>query len=90
VEKYGIAGNATDDNIMRRRNDRNSMPDNNGKNTDTHSRRLIIIALHGKNCYENMPRCHIVGRVEYSSNWIQALTVPMHLSLKTDPLCPIL
>jgi hypothetical protein len=26
----------------------------------------------------------------YSSNWVWALSVPMHLGLKTTPLCPIL
>jgi len=29
-------------------------------------------------------------RVEYSNNWLQALSVPMHLGLKTAPLCLIL
>ena len=35
-EKHGGARQATDDNIIRRRRDAICVPDNEGKNTDTH------------------------------------------------------
>jgi hypothetical protein len=55
-KKYGRAGQATDDNIIRRRKD--------GKNTDTHTHTyyLIFITLlfHCKICYLNVPQCYVI------------------------------
>jgi len=45
LEKYGTARPATDDSIVRRRKDAIYMPDNMGKNTDTHSEYLILNAF---------------------------------------------
>jgi hypothetical protein len=44
VEKYGRAGQATDDKVIRRRKSAICLQDNYGKNTDTPLEYLIIIA----------------------------------------------
>jgi hypothetical protein len=50
-KKYGTAGQATDDNIIRRMRFACSIT----KATDTHSEYLILIFSHGKYGYANAP-----------------------------------
>ena len=56
-KKYFGIGQATDDNVMRRRKDAIGMPNNEGKNTDRHTHNTEYSLLsHGKNGYSNAPQ----------------------------------
>jgi len=55
-EKYGRAGQTTDDNIIWRMRLACSVT----KNTNTHSEYLIIFLIHGNNGFNNAPHCHAV------------------------------
>jgi len=45
VEQFGRAEEATDDSVIRRRKYAIVLPDNKGKNADTHSEYLVVIAF---------------------------------------------
>jgi hypothetical protein len=55
VEKYGRAGQAKDDIIIRRRKDAIFMPGNWGKNKDMHSEYEILIAFARQHCLRERP-----------------------------------
>jgi hypothetical protein len=55
VEKYGTAGQATGDNIIRRMHVACWVT----KATDTLSEYVILLLLHGNNGYTNAPQCYV-------------------------------
>jgi hypothetical protein len=56
VKNYGIAGQATDGNIIRRMRFACWIT----KATDTHSQYVMIIVFHGNSGYANAPVCYVV------------------------------
>jgi hypothetical protein len=56
VKKYGIAGQATDDNITRRMRIARWITND----IDAHPEYVIRIAFHGNNVYANTPQCCVI------------------------------
>jgi len=71
VEKYGTAGQSTDDNTRRRMR----LACRISKATDTHSEYIILLLSWGNNGYTNSPRHYVIrtSPLLLQRNWVQTL-----------------
>ena len=81
VEKYGTARETTHDNTMPRRKYAIFMPDNQGKNTDTHTLRSIHIAFLGVRWLHELFSAFRTCRVWFCLvvTWLTDLILRLHL-----------